>query len=413
MRWVPIVIIVAVLAASVVVITSSEGSTAYPEIFAWPTCGEEGELQLTDYSEGMATFRAIPSEGWAVGTWTDGSQKIIGTTMVITLDATTAGDVYLNFIQAYTKLVSLRWVDHDGSSHTYTTTIDSDDFYKGIASNTIRNSTSVHPVPDLLLDDPCIDDIAAHIRGISPEASGEDLADMIMHFVQDSISYSSDMTLYGSSEWWAYPTETLFNGSGDCEDTTILFVAIAARMGLVSGFVTMPSAGHMAAGVVLDTPGTFIAGTDDVIYVETATDGRMELGRTPSQSVEGAWTPVTWSSGFIIGETVPIGTASNDSLSNYRTGHITTEPFVDAGGNWNNGSRAGVGYANSNDSMSNANANNGARLTIRHQNNHTDHSDGGLTSRWNDKKNLSVPVGSASTIEDPTARDMNEGRWSS
>lgn len=409
-------LILVILAVSAIVIGASVlipsgQSDGDPDIFAWPTCGEEGDIELTDYSGGVATFRAVPSEGWAVGTWTDSSGKVIGTELVLSIDAVSAGDVSLNFIQSFSRIITLDWSDHDGSTHRFTTTIDSDDFYASLRSDVMRNSTSTHPMPDLLLDDPIVDDIAGHIRGVDPTASGRDLADMIMHFVQDSIDYRSDASLYGCSEWWATPTETVFNGSGDCEDTTVLFVAIASMMGLDAGFVAMPQAGHMAAGVVLDDAGTFRAGSSDITYVETATDTGLEIGIIPvGYAAEGTWTPVSWSGAYTIGITVPIGSGTETSQSIW-TGHITTEPLSTVGGNWNNGSRAGVGYANSNDSLSNANANNGARLTFIHHK-ITHHGDNGLTSWWNDIKNLSVPVGSASTIGDPTARDLNEGRWS-
>lgn len=54
------------------------------------------------------------------------------------------------------------------------------------------------------------------------------------------------------------------------------------------------------------------------------------------------------------------------SINGQAESHVAPGIMVRAlnvGGNWNNGSNAGVGYANSNNSVSNSNNNIGARLT--------------------------------------------------
>ncbi|MGN0138165.1 MAG: hypothetical protein ACI381_06130 [Candidatus Methanomethylophilaceae archaeon] len=407
------ILAIAAILFGFVILISPEQSDADPEIFAWPSTGEGGDIELTFCQDGTAIFRAVPLKGWAVGSWTDQSGKDLGSELVLSIGIASAGDVTLDFIPASARVVNLEWTDHDGSTFIFTTTIDSDDFYALIQSDLIRNATNTHSVPDQMLDDPVVSKIVSHITETHPDVVGRDLADTVLHFVQDAIDYRSDLSLYGCNEWWAMPTETVYSGSGDCEDTSALFVAIASMMGLDVGFLAMPGASHMAAGVILGSEGSVIAGGLSIIYAETATDSRIELGVIPSnQSIDGTWTPISWSSGgFITGNTVPIGSSATDQTSqSFRTGHITNEPFSTVGGNWDNGSNDGVGYANANNTLSNSNTNNGARLTFIHHN-LTDHSGSGLTSWWNDKKNLSVPVGSASIIGDPTARDLNEGRW--
>ena len=54
----------------------------------------------------------------------------------------------------------------------------------------------------------------------------------------------------GRDEYWKYPVETLIDKEGDCEDTSILFCAIAKQMGFDTCMILYP--GHMAAGVNLD-----------------------------------------------------------------------------------------------------------------------------------------------------------------
>lgn len=81
---------------------------------------------------------------------------------------------------------------------------------------------------------------------------------MVLSFVQDAIPYQYDSTTYSAEEYWQFPLETLYLGTGDCEDTSILFAAICKQMGWDAALFLLY--GHMAAGVTLDeftdeTPG--------------------------------------------------------------------------------------------------------------------------------------------------------------
>lgn len=58
----------------------------------------------------------------------------------------------------------------------------------------------------------------------------------LLSFVQICIRYPDwseqpDLYLYGQYEYFAYPVETIFNGMGDCEDTSILLSAIYCGAG--------------------------------------------------------------------------------------------------------------------------------------------------------------------------------------
>jgi len=63
----------------------------------------------------------------------------------------------------------------------------------------------------------------AESSGITDDIS---LTNFIMAFVQYSIRYESDYKTAGSSEYWKYPTETLYSGVGDCEDVALLTMAL-------------------------------------------------------------------------------------------------------------------------------------------------------------------------------------------
>ena len=88
----------------------------------------------------------------------------------------------------------------------------------------------------------------------------------------------------GYEEYWKYPVETLYDQGGDCEDTSILFSAIAEAMGYNTSLLLFP--GHMAAGVDLDgnygiSKTYFETGGYRFYYCETTATG-YHVGDKPS-----------------------------------------------------------------------------------------------------------------------------------
>ena len=114
---------------------------------------------------------------------------------------------------------------------------------------------------------------------------------MRMNFVlafTQYIEYKSDTDTKGVDEYWKFPLETLYEQNGDCEDTSILFCAIASAMGYKSAMLLFY--GHMAAGVEL-ADGSITENTkasdpfpeDDVnyYYCETTATG-YNVGTAPT-----------------------------------------------------------------------------------------------------------------------------------
>jgi hypothetical protein len=74
-----------------------------------------------------------------------------------------------------------------------------------------------------------------------------DEVSFVLAFVQ-SLPYTSDSVTSGYNEYPRFPLETLVDGGGDCEDTSILFATITLIMGYGTVFVNPPE--HYAVGVL-------------------------------------------------------------------------------------------------------------------------------------------------------------------
>ena len=70
---------------------------------------------------------------------------------------------------------------------------------------------------------------------LNPDVDMEDYLDYLLSFVQ-SIPYQTDEEYLGHKEYWKLPLETLFEYGGDCEDTAILFAALAHESMRTFGF---------------------------------------------------------------------------------------------------------------------------------------------------------------------------------
>ncbi|MFC1965699.1 hypothetical protein ACFLWI_01955 [Chloroflexota bacterium] len=105
-------------------------------------------------------------------------------------------------------------------------------------------------------------------------------------FVQ-SLPYTVDSVTSPFDEYPRYPVETLVDGGGDCEDTSILLASLLSEMGY--GVVLISPPNHMAVGV---KGGDNIYGTswtyegDKYYYIETTGIGR-RIGELPEE-YEGA-----------------------------------------------------------------------------------------------------------------------------
>ena len=102
-----------------------------------------------------------------------------------------------------------------------------------------------------------------------------------INFVQ-SIPYELDIDSKGEEEYSKYPIETLYEGNGDCEDSSMLLAGILKAMDYDVVFFWYLS-GHMAVGVKVDGMDEgkyFEYEGEKYYYIETTATG-WEIGEEP------------------------------------------------------------------------------------------------------------------------------------
>ena len=112
---------------------------------------------------------------------------------------------------------------------------------------------------------------------IPPRWSEERKVNFVLAFVQ-SLPYTEDVTT-GYNEFYKYAIETLFDGGGDCEDTSILFAAILNGLGFEVALIIPP--GHLAVGVKGDFRGAVVSYKNNNYYYCETTGTGWKLGQVP------------------------------------------------------------------------------------------------------------------------------------
>ncbi|MDR2943521.1 MAG: hypothetical protein LBU81_00260 [Methanosarcinales archaeon] len=105
----------------------------------------------------------------------------------------------------------------------------------------------------------------------------------IIAFIQ-SLPYTNDNVTTGYDEYPRYPIETLIDG-GDCEDTSILAVAILSELGYGTILISPPN--HMALGIMgsENISGTYYEYNGSRYYYVETTDVGWDVGVLPSDFV--------------------------------------------------------------------------------------------------------------------------------
>jgi hypothetical protein len=123
------------------------------------------------------------------------------------------------------------------------------------------------------LDDEYISTIISEFDVIATEEGYDDVqvVELVVAFVQ-SLPYTSDDGTTEFDEYPRYPLETLVDGGGDCEDTSILTSALLDGMEYGSVLFHLPE--HVGVGVDVDHHGSYWLYEDvSYYYVETTGEG--------------------------------------------------------------------------------------------------------------------------------------------
>ena len=109
--------------------------------------------------------------------------------------------------------------------------------------------------------------------------SKQDRVDFVLSFVQ-SLPYTLDNVTTGYDEFRRYAIETLIEGGGDCEDTTILVAAILRGLGEKTALIFTP--GHIALGVSGDYTGASLTFNGTKYYYCETTGTGWTVGTLPA-----------------------------------------------------------------------------------------------------------------------------------
>ncbi len=106
------------------------------------------------------------------------------------------------------------------------------------------------------VDNPADDEWMDHLAGLFENVAENEgwgefrTVSFALAFVQ-GMPYTSDEVTTGYDEYPRYPVETIIDGGGDCEDTSILFASIVRGMGYGTVLLYLGEDEHMAVGVMI------------------------------------------------------------------------------------------------------------------------------------------------------------------
>ena len=99
-------------------------------------------------------------------------------------------------------------------------------------------------------DDPYVLKVVSLVEGLTEGEDDSVRIAVACHIIQTAVRYMDDSELYGWSDLWATPMETLYLGRGDCEDCTVLLMSVLTAMGHECALLDYPS--HVDATVRVD-----------------------------------------------------------------------------------------------------------------------------------------------------------------
>lgn len=142
---------------------------------------------------------------------------------------------------------------YGGKDYSITLGIKYSDYYTYKTDDIIRSQgTTEHDKMFVTSDDKYVKQIADYISGATVGLDKAEVVNVLLRFTQ-TIPYMYDSESVGQEEYWKYPLETLYDGNGDCEDTTILFCAVGKAMGYDTALMLF--SGHATGAVSITDMG--------------------------------------------------------------------------------------------------------------------------------------------------------------
>ena len=171
--------------------------------------------------------------------------------------------------------------DYEGRSWQLTLPLDDElyETYKSRSRNRDYDLFASDPYDDWL-----IKEIADALFSLSKAYGLEErqIPGFCVSFVQ-SLNYTSDLESSGYDQYPRFPYETLYENGGDCEDTSILSVAILQEMGYDAVLLELPE--HMAIGIKCNPEQkgkSFEYEGSNYYYLET-TGSDWQIGEIPEE----------------------------------------------------------------------------------------------------------------------------------
>ena len=189
---------------------------------------------------------------------------------------------------------------YDNKTFTITVSIDYDDLLmarslytvkeRSFSNNVDHNKSFVTYAYEKDFMKPYMDQIVEKMYNAMKEKgvkiNDTNVANFILRFTQ-YIEYQSDSDYMGADEYWKFPLETLYDQGGDCEDTSILFAAIAYvfketyNLSYEVGFQVIP---QHAIGIIKLSGSKYSTNPDGWLYCETTSkyNSATDAGVIPS-----------------------------------------------------------------------------------------------------------------------------------
>ena len=195
------------------------------------------------------------------------SSKIIVLLIVVMILASVLVVLYYPKTDETSDRLEFTW-KYDGTEFTYKLDLNIDDYNKMMTSTIDRSGTTasdryviaggtgeevIFGVKDYIVVDAYIQKLVDDITLLYETEYGEgssaadriDYANYLLAFTQ-YIQYDDEEADSGD-DYWRYPLETLYDGTGDCEDTSILAAAMYAAAEITAGIFLLP--GHAMVSV--------------------------------------------------------------------------------------------------------------------------------------------------------------------